>query len=81
MHLKARYNSLGLFKKDLYSYKSLDELYYKLLTIISLVLRDGRQNCFCEEYGKFSRGDFLSVPFVTYQWFFTNLKKNFVRIV
>ena len=63
MHLKARYNSLGLFKKDLYSYKSLDDFYYKLLTIISLVLRDRRQNCFCEEYEKFSKGRLFVCPF------------------
>ena len=80
MYLKARYDSLDLFIHRNHS-MNFTLLYCRLLTIVFLVLRDGTKNCFCQEYEKFSRGNFLSVPSATYQYFFTDLKKNFVRTV
>ena len=41
--LKAWYDSLESFKDDLYRYESLDSCYPKLVTILSLIWRDGKK--------------------------------------
>ena len=41
--LKAWYDSLEPFKDDLYRYESLDSCYPKLVTILSLIWRDGKK--------------------------------------
>lgn len=61
MYLKAKYDLIDLFKKNLYSYKLLEKLYYKLLAITSLVLRD----VFAKSIGNILRGHFLSAPSAT----------------
>ena len=65
MYLKARYESIDLFKKNLCSYKLLEKLYYKLLAITSLVLRDRTKNVFAKSIGNILGGHFLSAPSAT----------------
>ena len=38
MKMKAKYQSLKEFNKDLYSYRSLDEMFYNLITTLILFL-------------------------------------------
>lgn len=47
--MKIQYESMKMFKKDLHKLQSLDELYYKLVTILSLIYRNGKSHCFCEK--------------------------------
>lgn len=52
MEMKAKYQSLKEFNKDLSSYRSLDEMFYNLITTLSLICCDGKNYCFCEKYKK-----------------------------
>ena len=40
--LKARYSDLKDFKDDLYYFESFDSFYCKVVTILSLICRDGK---------------------------------------
>lgn len=44
--LKGRYGSLEAFKTDIYQHESLDGFYYKVVTILLLICRDGQCYCF-----------------------------------
>lgn len=48
--LKATYPSLKEFEKDLYSFYSFDSLYFKIITILSLIFHDGKRICFRNKY-------------------------------
>ena len=76
MYLKTRYDSFASFKKDLYSFASIDGFYYRLLTILSLICRDGKGSCFCKKYEEFERGSNFICPLCYIPMFFYNFRQD-----
>ena len=52
MKIKAKYQSFKEFNKDLYNYKSMDQMYHRLITVLSSVCSDCKNYCFCEKFKK-----------------------------
>ena len=48
--LKSLYPNLQGFKKDLYDFYPFDSFYLKIVSILSLIFRDGKKYCFCGKY-------------------------------
>ena len=76
MYLKASYHSLSPFKKDLCSFESIDGFYRKLLTVLSLICRDGKGSCFCKKYKECERGSNFICPLCYIPMFFHNFQQD-----
>ena len=48
--MEATYPNLQTFEKKLYGYKSIEDLHYKLLNIMQLIIHNGWFYCFCNKY-------------------------------
>ena len=49
--MKLTYQNFNIFKKDLYHFENIEELYSKLMNILSLIcFQTGYYYCFCNQY-------------------------------
>lgn len=49
--MKFTYQNFDFFKKDLYHFENIEELYSKLMNILSLIcFQTGHYYCFCNQY-------------------------------
>lgn len=49
--MKLTYQNFDIFKKDLYHFENIEELYSKLMNILSLIcFQTGYYYCFCNQY-------------------------------
>ena len=48
--MEATYPNLQTFEKKLYGYKLIEDLHYKLLNIMQLIIHNGWFYCFCNKY-------------------------------
>ena len=57
--IKPRYPNLKIFEENLYHFQSFDSFYFKLVSILSVIFRNGPDYCFCHKY---HRSPNLSCP-------------------
>ena len=48
--MESKYPNLRSFEKKLYHYESVEDLHYKLLNIMLLIVHNGYHYCFCNKY-------------------------------
>lgn len=72
--LKSLYPNLQKFKKDFYDFYSFNSFYLKIVTILSLIFRDGKNYCFCEKYH--ARINYMVCPMCEIPMYFWNCKND-----
>ena len=68
--MKARYSNLCQFKEALYQFDLFDSLYLKLVSILSLIFRDGKKYCFCDMVPS------ACCPLCLIRFYFSNFKED-----
>ena len=76
--LKASHPNLKEFKKDLCSFYSFDSFYLKIITILLLIFRDGKNYWFCQKYP--AAINYMVCPMCEIPMYFWNYKSDLKKI-